>query len=135
MKMETIERIEHMVCEQLDKAQPDWVQSASKAEYLRTLVSINQKLMCLKDDAEGCDAYRMGYGGSYRRGRDSMGRYTSYRSYGADMGYGMPYERGYSAADKAKVDDLCRELEFLQTRVGGAERDTIQSAIAELKSK
>ena len=135
IKMETIERIERMVCEQMDKASPDWLQNGSKTEYLRNLASIAEKLMCLKDGAEDGESYRMGYGGSYRRGRDSMGRYTSYRSYGADMGYDMPYEPGYVASDRARTDELKKKLEYLMSRVSPAERQTIQEAMDELNAR
>lgn len=62
-----------------------------------------------------CNSYR-GYSG--RRGRDSMGRYTSGRRY---------------SRDEAK-DEVMRHLEKAMTGASGEQRKIIQDALEELKN-
>lgn len=90
------------VCDELKelerKAEKNGSLSMSEVQYMDTLAHAKKNLLTGEAmmDAEGDSGmymphsygmYENGYnGGSYRRGRDSMGRYTSRRGYSYDDG-------------------------------------------------
>ena len=98
-----MEKLLHYVCDELKelerKAEKNGSLSMSEIQYMDTLAHAKKNLLTGEAMMEAEDGesgrYSMphygygnsyNYGGSYRRGRDSMGRYTSRRGYSYDDG-------------------------------------------------
>lgn len=127
------------ICDEIEeieqKIQKDGKLSMTEIDYLDTLEHIKKDILTSEAMMDGgysndgsYDNYGNGgmNGGSYnsyrgysgRRGRDSMGRYTSGRRY---------------SRDEAK-DEVMRHLEKAMTGASGEQRKIIQDALEELKN-
>ena len=130
------------ICDEIEeieqKIQKDGKLSMTEIDYLDTLEHIKKDILtseAMMDGGYSNDGSYDGYnggnggmtGGSYnssprgysgRRGRDSMGRYTSGRRY---------------SRDEAK-DEVMRHLEKAMNGASGEQRKIIQDAVEELKN-
>ena len=84
--MKRYENLEEAMCKELEKLDRKYgtgevdemsVQDAEKADLLYHALKSAATYHAMKDSYEGGRSYRDGMDGSYARGRDRMGRYTS----------------------------------------------------------
>lgn len=127
MSMRALERLRDMLCEELDDIAEKGELTAGALDTVDKLVHSIKNI----DKIVMSDGYsRTGdwdaevHGNSYRRGRDSMGRYTR------DSGYSR---RGYSRADSR--DRVIEQLEDMLKDAGGeSEHMAIKRAIDGLRN-
>ena len=91
MDMMRMKKLKDGVCDRLEQLELSDLAKPQMVEYAKNLASLHNKVCKMCEDDEGGSyargAYRDGiewgaYGnGAYARGRDGMGRYTSYAGY------------------------------------------------------
>ena len=119
MSMRSLEKLRDMLCEELDDIAEQGELNTGALEVIDKLVHSIKNI----DKIMMADGYSRG--NSYRRGRDSMGRFTS-----RDAGYSR---RGYSRADGA--EHAIEQLEDMLKEAGGeSEHMAIKKAISVLKN-
>lgn len=130
MSMRSLEKLRDMLCEELDDIAEQGELNTGALEVIDKLVhsvkNIDKIMMADGYSRTGeWDAEGYMRGNSYRRGRDSMGRFTSRGS-----GYNR---RGYSRDDG--TDRAIEQLEDMLKDAGGeSEHMAIKKAISVLKN-
>lgn len=114
MDMQKMKRMKDSICDRLEALDANDLAKPAMVEYAKNLASLHCKLCTICESEEGGGSYRSSMrGGDYRdgiewgaydngmsmrRGRNAMGRYTSY-----DNGYS---EGSYGGSAKDKIREM-----------------------------